>query len=789
MSPLDANLFGETILRPGVPKSRTVRRKRPPLQPATSTATPWPLDGEINVVLFAGMGGACQGLEDAGFPVHVAVNHDEIAIAAHRALNPHTRHLQADIYEVDPLEATQGRPVNILWGSPDCRDHSVAKGGAPRSPRVRSMPWQLCRWVGTLRKRGLGPRVVYLENVREIRGWGPLIAKRDKATGRVIKRMPDGTEEVAAKGERVPVPQQILVRDERRKGRLYRAWVRHMTGLGARYLDRDINCADHGVPTGRKRLFGVAVFDDRPIRFPVVTHGQRQSPLVAAGQLLPHRAAAEIINWSLPLPSIFNRAKGDLAAATQRRIATGVKRFVIDSTAPFLIHTTHQGSRPPIDGRDPLPTATTAHRGEMAVVAPTMIQAAHGDGQPGRARRWSAGANDVQDATGTMTTTNAYAIAGATIVPTTHTKSGAGRVHDGQDATPTLTAGVKRGELAVMAATIVGAGGRSAQMGPVDIAGPLNTSTTKEDRVLVAAHLTKFQQNSVGQHPEDALDTVMAGAPRFGVVAAHLTAFQTRSVGQDAQDPMPTQMTADHHGIAAAFLAKHNQGIVGNEATESLSTLTTTGSQINLAAAYLVHQRGTGVPHDAEAPLSAVSTGGGKGGSHHQVVAAHLTEYYGTGGQHQDAGAALNTVTTLPRFAVTGAELAPPPLTPEQIAGAKRVADFLRLYGAWDGGDMVTVVIGGDTYIIVDIGMRMLTPEEAAAAHELKLPALIRVQKRDRKGQRVFDAAGVPVMIERPLTKSEAMRLVGNSVPKRMAMLLAQANATHTLDAPMMAAE
>ncbi|WP_049973734.1 DNA cytosine methyltransferase [Azospirillum sp. B4] len=745
MSPLDATLFGDAPLLPGVPKSRTVRRKRPPLRPATSASTPWPLDGEINVVLFAGMGGACQGLEDAGFPVHVAVNHDEIAIAAHRALNPHTRHLQADIYEVDPLEATQGRPVNILWGSPDCRDHSVAKGGAPRSPRVRSMPWQLCRWVGRLRKRGLGPRMVALENVREIRGWGQLVAKRDKATGRVIKLV-DGEEVVASKGERVPVQQQLLVRDERRKGRLYRALVRHLEGLGGRYEDRDMNCAEYGIPTGRKRLFGIVVFGDQAIRWPVITHGQRHSPDVVAGKLRPHRGAHEIINWSLPLPSIFNRAKGDLATATQRRIATGVKRFVIDSTAPFLIHTTHQGSRPPIDGRDPLPTATTAHRGEMAVV-------------------------------------------GAAVVPTTHTKSGASRVHDGMDATPTLTAGVKRGELAVMAATVVGAGGRSAQMGPVDIAGPLNTSTTKEDRVLVAAHLTKFQQNSVGQHPGDALDTVMAGAPRFGVVAAHLTAFQSRSVGQDAQDAMPTQMTADHHGIAAAFLAKHNQGVVGNEAMESLSTLTTTGSQINLAAAYLVHQRGTGVPHDAEAPLSTVSTGGGKGGSHHQVVAAHLTEYYGTGGQHQDAGAALNTVTTLPRFAVTGADLAPPPLTPEQIAGAKRVADFLRLYGAWEGGDMVTVVIDGDTYVIVDIGMRMLTPEEAAAAHELKLPALIRIQKRDRKGQRVFDAAGEPVMIERALTKSEAMRLVGNSVPKRMAMLLAQANATHALDAPMMAAE
>lgn len=139
---------------------RARRSGRKPQQPSGQ----WPLDTTINVVLFAGMGGACQGLEDAGFPVHVAVNHDEIAIAAHKALNPHTRHLHADIYEVCPLEATQGKIVNILWMSPDCRDHSVAKGGAPRSKRVRSMPWQGCRWVGVLRKHGRGPSVIYLEN-------------------------------------------------------------------------------------------------------------------------------------------------------------------------------------------------------------------------------------------------------------------------------------------------------------------------------------------------------------------------------------------------------------------------------------------------------------------------------------------------------------------------------------------------------------------------------------------------------------------------------------------------
>src|SRR5579859_534227 len=94
-------------------------RSRPRIKTSDEGCHPWPLQHGINVVLFAGMGGACQGIERTGSPVHVAVNHDRIAIAAHKALNPHTRHIQADIYEVCPLEATGGRYVAGLWASPD----------------------------------------------------------------------------------------------------------------------------------------------------------------------------------------------------------------------------------------------------------------------------------------------------------------------------------------------------------------------------------------------------------------------------------------------------------------------------------------------------------------------------------------------------------------------------------------------------------------------------------------------------------------------------------------------
>jgi DNA (cytosine-5)-methyltransferase 1 len=543
-----------------------------PRRALRAEAAQWPLDAGITVVLFAGLGGACAGLEDAGCPVAVANNHDEVALAAHAALHPHTRHVRGDIFDVDPIAATHGRRVKLLWASPDCRDHSVAKGGAPRSPRVRSLPWQVCRWVGKTR-----PEIVFVENVREIRGWGPLVAKRDRATGRVLKL--DGS--VAARGERVPVWQQQLVRDPRRTGRSFRRWVAHLRGLGGAYEDRDLNCADYGVPTARRRFFAVARFDGQPIRWPARTHAPRlQAPALS---LKPWRAAAEIIDWSRPIPSIFDR-KRPLAEATLRRIAVGLRRYVIEAREPFLISVTHQGSNRAHSGAEPLPTLTTAHRGEFAVIAPSLVQTGYGEA-PGQAPR------------------------------------------------------------------------------ALDLSEPIGTQ--------------------------------VAGGAK--------------------------------HALIAAFFAQHNLGAVGFPATSPISTLTTLGTQQQVCAAFLskFQQNSPGQP--AAAPLDTVMAGA----TRFAAVAAFLTKYYGEGGTGQEAGVPLHALTTLARFGV------------------------------------VTVTIQGEPWIIADIGMRMLEPAEAAAAHELRLPDSITLNG-----------------VRRPLTKSESMRLIGNSVPRRMARLLAEANVVHALTHP-----
>lgn len=289
------------------------------------------------VDLFAGGGGASVGIEAAlGRRVDIAINHDPIALAVHRANHPETRHLDADIWEVRPREATGGQPVELLWASPDCTHFSVAKGAVPRSAGIRSLAWVVVRWA-----RDVRPRVIALENVAEFRGWGPLGAdgKPDKA----------------------------------RMGQTFRRWVSTLQGLGYAVDYRVLDASHFGAPTRRRRLFLVARRDGQAIRWPQPTHGPGRLPL---------RTAAECIDWSLPCPSIFERRR-PLAEKTLWRIAQGIRRFVLETPRPFIVEMNH--SNAPRDAEAPLGVVTTQHN-RFNLVAPTLIQTGYGE-RPGQAAR------------------------------------------------------------------------------------------------------------------------------------------------------------------------------------------------------------------------------------------------------------------------------------------------------------------------------------------------------------------------------------------------------------------
>lgn len=243
---------------------------------------------EITVDLFAGGGGTSTGIElGLGRPVDVAVDHDPEAIAMHQANHPATIHHCESVFAVDPVRATGNQPVGLLWASPDCTHHSRAKGGKPVSNKRRGLAWVVIKWARRTR-----PRVIMLENVEEFAEWGPLTDD-----GRPCRQ---------------------------RKGQTFAQWVGQLELIGYRVEWRTLRACDYGAPTIRKRLFLVARRDGLPIVWPAPTHGAPDSLGVQRGKLAAWRTAAECIDWSIPCPSIFDRAR-PLAENTLRRIARGVQ--------------------------------------------------------------------------------------------------------------------------------------------------------------------------------------------------------------------------------------------------------------------------------------------------------------------------------------------------------------------------------------------------------------------------------------------------------------------------------
>jgi DNA (cytosine-5)-methyltransferase 1 len=557
------------------------------------------LADELVVDLFAGGGGASTGIEQAiGRHVDIAVNHDPDAVGMHEVNHPQTKHYLCDVFEVDPLESTAGRPVSLLHASPDCTHHSQALGGQPRSRKIRALAWAVHKWVGRLRKNGQGPKVVTLENVKQMMLWSPLIAKRDKTTGRVVRV--DGT--VAAKGERVPVQEQWLVPDPKRTGQNWKHFIDGLRAMGATAIQwRVIVNADLGAHSTRERLYVIVRFDGEPIVWPEQTHAKKPK----AGQKR-WKPAADCIDWSIPGRSIFGREK-PLADATMRRIAHGMRKFVLEAAEPFIVPATHTDAsnrtRPlsepmptvtaanrgelmllapslvPVthtrdaafDPRDPLRTITTAKGGETALTAALLVQAGHGEGK-GATKRRSHGANDIMGPIGTVTASGGgQALAAATLVQMGYgeREGQAPRALDLEQPLGTVVAGgLKHG---LSTAFMVQANGGFNDTPARDLRDPVSTVTTSgSQQQLIAAHLTAMRRHSKGTDVCDPAPTVTSGGKHHALVEYRLSkeqeegalrcaAFLMRYHGTggqwaDVRDPMTTITTHDRLALVTVWL-------------------------------------------------------------------------------------------------------------------------------------------------------------------------------------------------------------------------------------------
>lgn len=331
------------------------------------------INGELIVDNFAGGGGASTGIELAtGKSVDIAINHDPEAIRMHKANHPHTKHYCEDVWQVDPVKACKGHPVGLAWFSPDCKHFSKAKGGKPVEKHIRGLAWVVLKWAALVR-----PRVIMLENVEEFQTWGPCRAVRDKKTGRVVvdvSKYCDNKKEtrIANPGEVIDADMQLMEPDPNRKGQTYKKWRKQLESLGYKIETKELVAADYGTPTTRKRFFMIARCDGKPIVWPKPTHAPRNSKEVKDGLLKPYVGAYTQIDFSRPSPSIFDtsqeikekygiRAVRPLAPKTMERIASGMKKFVLDNPEPFIIQCNHGGKRRPNDIREPMPTITGKH--------------------------------------------------------------------------------------------------------------------------------------------------------------------------------------------------------------------------------------------------------------------------------------------------------------------------------------------------------------------------------------------------------------------------------------------
>lgn len=325
---------------------------------------------------FAGGGGASTGIEMAiGRSVDIAINHDPDAIAMHRANHTATKHYCEDVWEVDPVEACAGNPVALAWFSPDCKHFSRAKGGKPVDKHIRGLAWVAVKWAYKVR-----PKVLMLENVPEIRTWGPL-----GDDGKPIKERAGETFKGFVLALTTGIPEthpayqemcDALAIDPGSEDAL-----RLRRGLGYKLEYRILKSCDYGAPTTRTRFYMIARCDGRPIVFPEATHAPKNSAAVKSGLKLPYHTAAECIDWSIPAQSIFDREK-PLAENTMRRIARGIQKFVVDNPEPFIIN--YKFENEPQSAEDPLTTVTAVNNHYL--VAPTLVPIGYGerDGQAPR---------------------------------------------------------------------------------------------------------------------------------------------------------------------------------------------------------------------------------------------------------------------------------------------------------------------------------------------------------------------------------------------------------------------
>jgi DNA (cytosine-5)-methyltransferase 1 len=585
------------------------------------------------------MAEACR---DLGIQVDLlAINHWQIAIDTHTASHPWARHMCAAVDHINPRDVVPGGRLQILCASPECTNHSIARGGRPINDQSRATAWHILKWAQELYIDN-----ILIENVREFREWGPI-----GANGKPLKS---------------------------RKGETFRAFLEALKSLGYRVDHRILNAADYGDPTTRERLFIIARRGNKEIHWPTPTHS-RKGGKDLFGTTKPYRAAREIIDWEVPNPSIFTRKK-PLAPTTMARIIAGLQKFnpqlepfivtlrggmknlasprsvdepvgtvsaqgthlglcepfmvnmkgkstARDIDAPVATQTTQihqylcepfvlgqQSGAAPRSTDDPLPTVATA--GAISMIEPFIVQAG---GPEGKGRN----PQSVSDPLSTVMTQNHAAIVEPFIITANHGDEGEAsrdrRAHSVDDPLKTVTT---ENSFALVESFVLPLNRAKDQ--PRGVSDPLRTVTaTSCDMGLVEPFIVTPTHGDKGGKSDASGRSYSIDNPLGVVVTENRFALAEPVLvkvthGKDSDgrphtldEPLPTLTTKNGIGMAEAFIVQSDQTGSKSDCVKSLDqplgTLVTKANMC-LAEPYITKYYGTALANGVDEPLDTVTT-------------------------------------------------------------------------------------------------------------------------------------------------------------------------------------
>lgn len=443
--------------------------------------------------LFCGGGGSITGeiaaLKKAGIRYDGrGFNHWDLAIRTiqvnHPEIIPDFERACADIAEISgrPQSVFDDDPMrlDLLWASPSCTHHSNAAGGTPRSEQLRSQPEHLLPFLRLTRCRRM-----FVENVKELLNWGPLLDDDIRFKGKLYRR-----------GQA----------DPRKAGKYFDGWIREIKNSGYKIDYAILNAADYGAATSRERLIIQAVRKStgEKIIWPEPTHAREPGLF----NYHPWRSAAEVIDWSIPGESIFDRKK-PLCENTLRRIEAGIRKFWGAWAEPFLIVLRGTGGKQldstAIPLSAPLPTIT-AGGGHVALVSPFLTRYNGGEERN----------HDVAAPLPVIDCSNRYGIISPMFIP----QQAAGTVKPCGNPIPTIATSGAIGMLSPVIMDMSHPGDR-ADGARVKSAGPMGTITCRNNWGVAMPFLIAYYGNGFTAPVSEPCPTICT-KDRFGLIQGRI---------------------------------------------------------------------------------------------------------------------------------------------------------------------------------------------------------------------------------------------------------------------------